>query len=80
MFARRVGEAAKVTMRRDLVVHSGRHAIKNKILFGQAVVFFQDFAEAVVGKSDGRVVVDASHGLGGDHGVDYGFFGGLDRG
>ena len=46
--------------------------------FAEAVVFFQDFAEAVVGQGDDFVVVDAFHGFGGDHGVDYGFFGGLD--
>ena len=50
------------------------------VLFGQAVVFFQDFAQAVVGKGDDGVVIDASHGFGGDHGVDDGFFGGLDGG
>jgi hypothetical protein len=44
----------------------------------QAVVLFQDFAEAVVGQGDDFVVVDASHGFRGDHGVDDGFFGGLD--
>lgn len=32
-----------------------------------------------MGKGDDFVVVDAFHGFGGDHGVDYGFFGGLDR-
>ena len=49
-------------------------------LFCQAVVFFQDLAQAVVGQGDYGVIVDAGHGFGGDHGVDDGLFGGLDGG
>jgi len=33
-----------------------------------------------VRQGDHFVIVDAFHGFGGDHGVDYGFFGGLDGG
>ena len=33
-----------------------------------------------MGEDDYFVVVDAFHGFGGDHGVDDGFFGGLDGG
>jgi len=33
-----------------------------------------------VGESDYFVIFDAGHGFGGDHGVDYGFFGGLHSG
>ncbi len=31
-----------------------------------------------MGQGDDGVIVDARHGLGGNHGIDYGFFGGLD--
>ena len=44
----------------------------------EAVVLLQDFAEPVVRQGDYGVIVDAGHGFGGDHGVDDGFFGGLD--
>ena len=47
---------------------------------GQAVVFLKDGAEAVVGEGDDFVVFDAGHGFRGNHGVDDGFFGGLNRG
>ena len=33
-----------------------------------------------MGEGDYGVAVDAGHGFGGHHGVDYGFFGGLDGG
>jgi hypothetical protein len=49
-------------------------------LFCQAIVFLQDFAQTVVRKGYGGMVVDAGHSFGGYHGVDYGFFGGLDGG
>ena len=49
-------------------------------LLDQAVVFFQDCAKFVVGQRDNFVVIDAGHGFGGDHGVDDGFFRGLDGG
>src|SRR6266516_2213028 len=38
-------------------------------LLGEAIVFFQGFAEAIVRESDDGVTVDASHSLGSDHGV-----------
>ena len=46
----------------------------------EAVVFFQDGAEAIVWERGYFVIFDAGHRFGGDHGVDYSFFGGLDRG
>jgi len=49
-------------------------------LVREAVVFFEDGAELVVGQGLDAVVVDAGHGGGGGHGVDDGFFGGLDDG
>src|SRR6266849_8280617 len=46
----------------------------------EAVVFFQDGAEFFVVEGGDVVAVNAGHGVGGDHGVDDGFFGGLDYG
>ncbi len=46
----------------------------------QTVVFFQDGAEFFVVEGGDVVVVNAGHGVGGDYGVDDGFFGGLDYG
>ena len=46
----------------------------------EAVVFFQDGAELVMGEGGDAVAVNAGHGVGGDYGVDDGFFGGLDYG
>src|ERR1700736_853382 len=49
-------------------------------LLHQAVVLLQYLAQAVVGQADDLKVVDALHRLGCDHGVHYGFLGGLNRG
>ena len=45
----------------------------------EAIVFFENFAQAVVRKRDDSVIFDAGHCFGRDHGVDHCFFRGLDR-
>ena len=45
----------------------------------EAIVFFENFPQAVVRKRYDSVILDAGHCFGGDHGIDHGFFGGLDR-
>src|SRR5579863_4569224 len=44
------------------------------------VIFFEDLLQLVVRQSDDSAPVDAGHGFCADHGVDDGFFRGLDRG
>ena len=46
----------------------------------QTIVLLQDFAQAVVGKSDYRLAVDAGHGFRSYERIDDGFLGGLNCG
>src|SRR5436190_24169722 len=41
-------------------------------LLRQTVVLFQDLAQFVMRQGNDGAVVDAGHGFGGDHGIDYG--------
>src|SRR5713226_1645253 len=54
--------------------------VKPKPLLNQTVVFFQDGAQLVVRQRDDFMIFDAGGGFRGDHGVDDGFFSGLDGG
>src|SRR5271157_3932029 len=47
--------------------------------FFQAVVLLENLAQTVVWQSDYCQVIGASHGFGGDHGIDNRFLGGLNR-
>jgi hypothetical protein len=52
-------------------------SLMSQTSFRQAVVLLKHLAQAVVRQGDHGVVVDAGHGVGGDHGVDDGLFGSL---
>src|SRR5579864_5020373 len=67
-------------LRPDLIsaANLADHRVSLEPSLREAVVFLEDGAELVVGKRDDVVIFDASHGFRGNHGVDDGFFGGLD--
>src|SRR5581483_9701975 len=48
--------------------------------FCQAIVFLERFTKAIVRQGDDRAVIDASHGIGCNHGIDDGLLGSLDGG
>ena len=48
--------------------------------FARRLYFFRTSRRRSCGQGYDSVAVDAGHGFGGYHGVDYGFFGGLDGG